>query len=90
MASNLNSFEYSLCAVITYLQLSLLCLNSGSRIYSTKSKSHINYRGCPDNLVQQLSDLRLSTMIRSLTLEEEQAYLYSELSFHERLSLLLG
>jgi DNA replication protein DnaC len=41
-------------------------------------------------LTQQLSDLRLSTMIRSLTLQEEQAHLYSELSFHERLSLLLG
>jgi DNA replication protein DnaC len=41
-------------------------------------------------LTQQLSDLRLSTMIRSLTLQEAQAHLYSELSFHERLSLLLG
>ncbi|MFT4937598.1 MAG: hypothetical protein ACI88A_000615, partial [Paraglaciecola sp.] len=37
MASNLNSFEYFLRAVITYLQLSLLCLNLGSRIYSTTS-----------------------------------------------------
>ena len=41
-------------------------------------------------LTQQLSDLRLSTMIHSLTLQEAQPHLYSELSFHERLSLLLG
>ncbi|MFT6777823.1 MAG: hypothetical protein ACJAV1_001749 [Paraglaciecola sp.] len=37
MASNLNSFEYFLRTVIIYLQLSLLCLNWGSRIHSTTS-----------------------------------------------------
>lgn len=41
-------------------------------------------------LTQQLSDLRLSTIIHSLTRQEEQPHLYSDLSFHDRLSLLLG
>lgn len=41
-------------------------------------------------LTQQLSNLRLSTIIHSLTLQEEQPHLYSDLSFHDRLSLLLG
>jgi hypothetical protein len=33
----LNSFEYVLRVVIIYLQLRLLCLNWGGRIYSTTS-----------------------------------------------------
>jgi hypothetical protein len=37
MASNLNSFEYFLGAAIFYPKLRLLCLNLGSRIYSTRS-----------------------------------------------------
>lgn len=41
-------------------------------------------------LTQQLNDLRLSTILRSLALQEEQPHLYSDLSFHARLSLLLG
>ena len=41
-------------------------------------------------LTQQLNDLRLSTMMHSLKLQEEQPNLYSDLSFHDRLSLLLG
>jgi len=43
-----------------------------------------------NELTQQLSDLRLSTIINSLTRQEEQPHLYSDLSFHDRLSLLLG
>ncbi|NQZ52480.1 MAG: ATP-binding protein [Moritella sp.] len=41
-------------------------------------------------LTQQLTDLRLSTLMHSLMLQEEQPHLYSDLSFHDRLSLLLG
>lgn len=41
-------------------------------------------------LVQQLTGLRLTTMIQGLTLQEAQPHLYSDLSFHDRLSLLLG
>lgn len=41
-------------------------------------------------LTQQLNDLRLSTMIHSLKRQEEQPQLYNDLSFHDRLSLLLG
>ena len=41
-------------------------------------------------LTQQLNALRLSTMMHSLMRQEEQPHLYSDLSFHERLSLLLG
>jgi DNA replication protein DnaC len=41
-------------------------------------------------LTQQLNNLRLSTMTHSLMLQEEQPQLYSDLSFHDRLSLLLG
>ena len=41
-------------------------------------------------LTQQLNDLRLSTMRHSLMLQEEQPQLYSDLSFYDRLSLLLG
>jgi len=41
-------------------------------------------------LTQQLNDLRLSTMMHSLQLQEEQPQLYNDLSFHDRLSLLLG
>jgi DNA replication protein DnaC len=41
-------------------------------------------------LNQQLNDLRLSTMMHSLKLQEDQPHLYSDLSFHDRLSLLLG
>lgn len=41
-------------------------------------------------LTQQLNDLRLSTVMHSLMHQEEQPQLYSDLSFHERLSLLLS
>jgi len=41
-------------------------------------------------LNQQLAELRLSTLAKCLTRQEEQADLYGDLSFHERLSLLLG
>lgn len=41
-------------------------------------------------LTQQLTNLRLSTMKHNLMLQEEQPHLYSDLSFHERLSLLLA
>ncbi|MGR3318857.1 MAG: IS21-like element helper ATPase IstB [Candidatus Anammoxibacter sp.] len=41
-------------------------------------------------LTQQLMSLRLSTMMQNLVLQEEQPHLYSDLSFHDRLSLLLG
>ena len=41
-------------------------------------------------LTQQLNELRLSTMMQSLLRQEEQPQLYSDLSFHDRLSLLLG
>lgn len=41
-------------------------------------------------LTQQLTDLRLSTMKHNLMLQEDQPHLYSDLSFHERLSLLLA
>lgn len=41
-------------------------------------------------LTQQLTDLRLSTLKHNLMLQEEQPHLYSDLSFHERLSLLLA
>jgi hypothetical protein len=38
MTSSLNFFECFLRAVIIYLQLKLLCLNQGGRIYSTTSQ----------------------------------------------------
>lgn len=41
-------------------------------------------------LTQQLTALRLTTMIQGLTLQEAQPHLYNDLSFHDRLSLLLG
>ena len=41
-------------------------------------------------LIQQLADLRLSAVIENLSLQEAQPHLYNELSFHERLSLLLA
>jgi DNA replication protein DnaC len=41
-------------------------------------------------LTQQLTTLRLTTMIQGLTLQEAQPHLYNDLSFHDRLSLLLG
>jgi DNA replication protein DnaC len=41
-------------------------------------------------LTQQLTTLRLSTISKSLQRQEEQPHLYSELSFYDRLSLLLG
>jgi DNA replication protein DnaC len=41
-------------------------------------------------LTQQLMELRLSTMMHGLMCQEEQPHLYSDLSFHERLSLLLA
>ena len=41
-------------------------------------------------LTQQLNELRLSSMMHSLQRQEEQPKLYSDLSFHDRLSLLLG
>jgi DNA replication protein DnaC len=41
-------------------------------------------------LTQQLMELRLSTMMHGLMRQEEQPHLYSDLSFHERLSLLLA
>lgn len=41
-------------------------------------------------LTQQLTRLRLSTMLQHLSLQEAQPHLYSELSFYERLSLLLA
>ncbi len=41
-------------------------------------------------LTQQLTDLRLSTLMDSLARQEEQPNLYTDLSFHDRLSLLLG
>ena len=41
-------------------------------------------------LIQQLTQLRLSTVIDNLTLQEEQPHLYNDLSFHERLSILLA
>ena len=41
-------------------------------------------------LTQQLNELRLSSMMHSLQRQEEQPQLYSDLSFHDRLSLLLG
>jgi len=41
-------------------------------------------------LTQQLIELRLSTISHSLMLQEEQPHLYRDLSFYERLSLLLG
>ena len=41
------------------------------------------------SLTLQLATLRLSTLGHSLNRQEEQPHLYSELSFHERLSLLL-
>jgi DNA replication protein DnaC len=41
-------------------------------------------------LTQQLTDLRLNTMMHNLMRQEEQPHLYSDLSFHERLSLLLA
>lgn len=41
-------------------------------------------------LTQQLTDLRLNTMMHNLMCQEEQPHLYSDLSFHERLSLLLA
>lgn len=43
-----------------------------------------------DELTQQLNDLRLKTVKNSLTLQEQQPHLYSDLSFHDRLSLLLS
>jgi DNA replication protein DnaC len=42
------------------------------------------------DLIQQLTQLRLSTVIDNLTLQEEQPHLYHDLSFHERLSILLA
>jgi DNA replication protein DnaC len=41
-------------------------------------------------LTQQLKKLCLSTVAQCLSRQEEQPHLYSELSFYERLSLLLG
>jgi DNA replication protein DnaC len=40
-------------------------------------------------LTEQLASLRLSALGQSLNRQEEQAHLYREMSFHERLSLLL-